>query len=221
MAVQLLNPENSPLFKIPKSIQSHKQQRRRRNSSINSNKRLRTTRRVCFSESDSISYSTEKPITVEEKESLWYTINEEIQMKTEAKLLAGKCRLMLETQNAVPSSSSSSNKKRKLSHDVHQNSSSTSLSPITIQECIDESRGLERLIFRQRQYHKELNEKTIIKCQESIKRKIDIETKMGDPRLEILKELAPIKLGLISAKYSKWSRDVALATGRFDFEDRL
>ena len=44
---------------------------------------------------------------------------------------------------------------------------------------------------------------------------------MGDPRLEILKELAPKQLGLISAKYSKWSRDVALATGQFDFEDRL
>merc|ERR1712003_260204 len=113
------------------------------------------------------------------------------------------------------------NKKRKLSHDVHQNSSSASLSPIIIQECIDESRGLERLIFRQRQYYKELNEKTIIKYQQAIKRKIDIATQMGDPRLQILKELAPIKLALISAKYPKWSRDVALATGQFDFEDRL
>ena len=127
---------------MPKTIQSHG----RRNNIINSKQRRRTTRRVSFStESDSISYSNEiRPLTVEEKNSLWYTTNEEIRMKTEAKLLAGKCRLMLETQSAV--TSSSSNKKRKL---LYQNSSS-SLPPITIQECIDECRGLERLIFRQR-----------------------------------------------------------------------
>merc|ERR1712176_123518 len=79
-------------------------------------------------------------------------------------------------------------------------------------------RGLELRIFIGRQLKKYIADRTIMEYQRRYKLQIALAAKNGDPNLQILTEIASKRLGYVSAKCSRWARDMALATGEMDFK---
>merc|ERR1712157_467528 len=84
---------------------------------------------------------------------------------------------------------------------------------------VDESRGLEYIIFRERQMDKDMVVRIILNSQRKMKSLIAIATQKDDPDLRKMIKLAPLKLALISMKCTRWARNIALATGKLDCAD--
>jgi len=174
---------------------------------------------VCFSKKPDHTCSLKgAPLTKEEMGSIWYTADDIIKMRCEAKVLARKIRKMLTAESTSPPPLTK--------EESGQQSSSPSTSkllnletyPLPMSASIDDFRGLELRVFVKRQLKKEIAKQMIMKCQHKIKEKLSIATKTGNPNLHLLVEAAHKKLRVISAKCSRWSREMALTVGKNDFE---
>jgi len=155
-------------------------------------------RKVCFSsQADNVHYLKDVPpasaLTTKERDSIWYTNNEMIRMKSDAIKLARKIRM---------------GRKKSLMNSQGESN--------TIE---DETRGLEPIIFLKRQVQKKIALQSIMECQRKIKAKILIAAMNGDPNLYLIMEAAPRKLADVSAYCSQWSNLIALAMAQSDFEN--
>jgi len=185
---------------------NHTEQRREKQPSSLKKKR------VCFSEEpDDICYNNDAPLTNEEINTVWYSKYDEIRMKYEVKTLARNLRPML-TRSSLCT--------QLLRHDDMAENGRLPPQSLAIKENAynESSRGLEYRIFLKRQMKKILATRTILECQRKIKASIAIATKNGDPKRQSMVTIGHIKLGIISEKCTRWSRDVASMTGKFDFE---
>lgn len=188
-------------------------------------------RKVCFSaEADNIFYLRDvapaSAMTDEERYSAWYTNEDMIYMKEEANILARRLRIVasgkLSPNPSLVNSDGATTDKSNLKRldEVYPTHFPPHLSAAAaIEDNANQTfRGLELRIFLGRQLKKYLTYRTIMEYQHRNKIKIDTAAKNGDPNLRILIEGASRKLGYVSAKCSRWARDMALATGRSDFE---
>lgn len=187
-------------------------------------------RRVCFStEADDICYLRDvapaSTMTNEEKGSAWYTYEDMIQMKKEAKKVAQRFSLLVSKKaSATPPLSDDdgtqtrkNNLKRRLNEDYPLDFAASSSA--TIEEGINETyRGLELRIFLGRQVKKYFAARKILEYQRKYKIMIAKSVKNGKPNIKLLTEILSKKLGYVSAKCSRWARDKALVTGQSDFK---
>jgi len=186
----------------------------------------RSKRRVCFSTEAEICYLRDVPpastMTNDEKDSAWYTYGDIIHMKEEARISARRLRIMVDeiTTSTPPLSDDNgltcgSDFNRRLDQQYPFN-----FPPLTvIDDDTDETcRGLEFRISLGRQLNKYIVNSSIMIYQRRNKQKIAIAAKNGYLDIQFLTEVASIKLGSVSAKYSRWARDVAIVKGKSDFE---
>jgi len=185
-------------------------------------------RRVSFSiEADDICYlrdvAPSSIMTNEEKESAWYTYDDMIRMKEEAKTLARRLRINAgrRTLSTPPRSDNEgvwsciNNPKQRL---VERYPSDSPPSATTKEKISEDYRGLELLISQGRQLKKYIAALTIMEYHRMYKLKIAIAIEHGKPNVWLLTEAASIELGYVSAKCSQWARDLALVTGHSDFK---
>jgi len=190
----------------------------------------RRGRRVCFSaEADDICYLSDvapaSAMTSEERDSAWYTYDNMIHMKEEAKILARRIRDMAgRERSATPPLFADdgeqvyqNNLKRRLDEEYPLDFT-TSLSAAIEENSNETYRGLELRIFLGRQLKKYFAARKIMEYQRRNKLLIAIAAKNGDPNIRYLTEIASKKLGCVSAQCSRWARDIALETAQSDFK---
>jgi len=187
-------------------------------------------RRVCFStETDDICYLRDVPpssaMTDKERDSAWYTYEDMIQMKEEAKIVARRLRVVVSSKTSSNPPHSINDVKQARQDDLRRRLDEeypldfTSSSPAAIGENSSETfRGLELRIFIGRQVKKSFVARKIMKYQRKYKLVIAIATRNGHPNIRLLTEVLSNKLGYVSAKCSRWARARALVTGQSDFK---
>lgn len=187
-------------------------------------------RRVYFStEADDICYLRDvapaSMMTDEERDSAWYTFEDMTQMKEKSRILAQRLRVVInnKTSSTPPLSdddvtqSREKKLKRRLSEKYPLDF--TSSSSAAIEENTNETpRGLELRIFVGRQIKRYDAAHKILEYQRKYKLMIAIAAKNRQPNIRLLTEDFPKKLGYISARYSRWARDMALVIGHSDFK---
>lgn len=189
-------------------------------------------RQVCFStEADDVFYLKDvapaSTMTNAERDSAWYTTEDMIHMKQEANMLARRMRtvagMTFSSKRSLSGHSDCDGTKgdkhnlRRLDEEYPTNFPPQSSAAAAIEENSNETfRGLELRIFIGRQLKKYIAARTIMEYQRRNKLKIAMAAKNGDPNLQLLIEVASKKLGYVSAKCSRWARDMALATGESD-----
>eukprot|EP00555_Chaetoceros_dichaeta_P005338 CAMPEP_0198269906 /NCGR_PEP_ID=MMETSP1447-20131203/43092_1 /TAXON_ID=420782 /ORGANISM="Chaetoceros dichaeta, Strain CCMP1751" /LENGTH=280 /DNA_ID=CAMNT_0043961691 /DNA_START=236 /DNA_END=1078 /DNA_ORIENTATION=+ len=195
------------------------------------NKRCHRIRRVCFStEADDICYLPNVPpassMTNKERDSAWYTYEDMIHMKEEAKIIARRLREVanITTSRTPPLSNDDgttptrqNDLKRRLDEEFPLDFTTSSSAAID-EDSNETYRGLELRIFLGRQLKKYFAARKIIEYQRKYKLIIAVAMKNGDPNIGLLTEDLSKKLGYVSAKCSRWARDRALVTGHSDFE---
>jgi len=194
------------------------------------NKLCHRRRRVCFStEADDICYLRDvapaSTMTNEEKDSTWYTYEDMVQMKEDAKALAHRLRLEVSRNNSStpPLSDDDGTQTRQTSLkrrlDEEYSLGFTTSSSAAIEDNINETyRGLEFRIFLDRQVRKYFASRKVLEYQHKCKLIIAVAAKNGDPDMRLITEILSKRLGCISAKYSRWARGMALLTGQQDFK---
>lgn len=191
-------------------------------------------RRVCFStEADDIFYLQDvapaSVMTDEERDSAWYTNEDMMHMKEEAKALARRLRSVAVGKTSPTPSISGGDGiatheetlKRRLDEEYPTNfppQSQYSVAAAMEENMNETCRGLELRIFLGRQLKKYIAARTIMEYQRRNNIKIAIAAKNGNPNIRSLMEVASKKLGYVSAKCSRWARDMALVTGQSDFQ---
>lgn len=199
---------------------------RRQSRMSDTNKLCQRKRRVCFStEADDICFLKNVPpastMTTEEKDSAWYTYEDMVQMKEKAKILAHRLRLEVcrKTSSTPPLSDDDDTQTRKRRLDEEYPLDFTTSSSATIGDNINETyRGLELRIFLGRQIKKYFASRKVLEYQRKYKDMIAITVKNGDPSMRLETDFISNRLACVSAKYSRWARDMALLTGRQDFK---
>jgi len=188
-------------------------------------------RRVCFStEVDDIFYLRDvapaSTMTDEERDSAWYTNEDMIHMKEQAKTLARRLRSVAVTKTSLSkivsdddgTTTREETLKRRLDEEYPTNFPPQYSHAAAMEDNIDETyRGLELRIFLGRQLKKYIAARTVMEYQRRNKLKIAIAAKNGNPNITHLMEVASTNLGYVSAKCSRWARDIALVTGQSDF----
>jgi len=188
-----------------------------------------TRRRVCFStEADDVCYLRDvapaSTMTNEERDSAWYTYENMIDMKEEAKILARRLRDVAgRKRSSTPplltddgAQFCENDLKRRLDEE-YPVEFTTSLSAAIEEDSNETYRGLELRIFLGRQLKKYCAAREIMEYQRRNKLLIAIAAKNGDPNIRFLIEIASKKLGYVSAQCSRWARNVALETAQSDF----
>jgi len=186
---------------------------------MNSNNKPRKV--VCFSTQDDIFHYSSP--TNEEINSTWYSSNDMLRMKKEAKNLAHRLHAILASSDKICETAETKIMKLKQRQPLLRikpnrivNDKSTSL----IKGSVDECRGLEFHIFTERQMKNQIAIRTIMRYQRMFKARIAIAKKTGDPNLKkLVEEVAPEALRIISSKCTRWARNVAFETGKVDFEE--
>lgn len=169
-------------------------------------------RKVHFStKPDDINHDHSSPLTMEEKKSIWYSVDDTNQMKRQAKLMSKNIRLMLE-RKATQSMPQHNLEKAKKKNNEEK-------CPSIIEGSVDETRGLEYFIFARRRFEKEKATRMILEEQRKLKIRKIIAAKNYDANLYELIKNSHERLALVSADCSQWAKDLALATGKLDFED--
>jgi len=195
----------SSILKVNQSTQDQKNKKQ-----FSSNKK-----HVSFSaHPDDICLNNDEPLTNEEIKSTWYSNDDTIRMKYNAKILAQKFRrstVVTEISDNSQSSEQPLMLPRRFNND---NNESLSEEGSVDNEC----RGLENIIFLKRQVKQVIATHAILKCQRKIKSRIAIAKKHADPKLKVMVATADRTLGIISAKYTRWSKILAFVTGKFDYE---
>jgi len=185
---------------------------------------------VCFSpEADDIVYlpnvAPASTMTNEERASAWYTYEDMLHMKEQAKTLARRIRSTTTARTATSSPTTvttpdettigterQADSKRRLDEEYPTNFPPQSAA---IEEI---SRGLELRIFLGRQLKKYIAARAFMEHQQKHKRMIDDAEKSGDKDMRSLRERASDRLRDVSRKYSLWARNAALEAGLADFK---
>mmetsp|Transcript_10286 Transcript_10286/g.12064 ORF Transcript_10286/g.12064 Transcript_10286/m.12064 type:complete len:283 (-) Transcript_10286:30-878(-) len=199
---------------------------RRQSLMSDTNEICQRRRRVCFStEANDICLLKNVPpastMTTEEKDSAWYTYEDMVQMKENAKALAHRLRLEVcrKTSSTPPLSDDDDTQTRKRRLDEKYPLDFTTSSSAAIEDNINETyRGLELRIFLGRQVKKYFASRKVLEYQRKYKHMIAIAVKNGNPNMWLIREIISNKLACVSAKYSRWARDMALLTGQQDFK---
>jgi len=165
-------------------------------------------------------------MTDEERDSAWYTNEDMILMKNDANVLARQLRSVsgrrISPDRSLSEGNSTASEKcslKRLDEEYPTNFPPQSSAAAIFEERANEAvRGLELRIFLGRQLKKYIAGRTIMEYQRRNNLKIALAAKNGDPNLRLLMEIASKKLGYVSAKCSRWARDMALATGQSDFQ---
>jgi len=169
-------------------------------------------RKVHFStKPDKINRDKSSPLTMEEKQSTWYSVEETAQMKNQAKSMTQKIRLMLARKAMHTSPQYDLEMDQKVNNEVE--------CPSIMEGSIDETRGLESYIFVRRRLEKEKAIRTILEEQKKMKISIAIAAKSYDTNLNELIKYSHERMATVSTGCSQWAKDVALATAKLDLED--
>jgi len=179
-------------------------------------------RRLRFSaETDKIHYCKDRiPLTKEEIGSIWYNKSDERQMRNEAKILALKHRFISERSFIGNSFQCNKSKntdcqllpQQQLSEEILQKNYFSFIN----EESVDEFRGLEYIIHRERQMDKNMVVRIILSSQHKLNSLIAIAAQKNDPNLNSMIKMAPRKLAMISFECTRWARNIALARGKLD-----
>jgi len=192
-----------------------------------SDKYCRSKRRVCFSTEADIFFlwdvAPASTMTNEEKDSAWYTNGDMIHMREEARISARRLRIIVDRMTSSPPPFSGEDESQTCGSDLNRRLDEQyppNFPPSTvINDDTDETcRGLEFRISPGRQLNRYIVASSIMTYQRRNKQKLAIAVKNGKPDIQFLTEIASINLGSVSAKYSRWARDVAIVRGKSDFE---
>jgi len=174
---------------------------------------------VRFSTHDDIFHCKDLHLTNEEMKSIWYSNNDMIRIKKEAKNSARRLRAIFKSSDSIFENEEIEviNQRKKLSHTkLNRIVKRTSL----MTGSVDESRGLEFHIFTERRMKNQIAMRTIMKYQRIFKSKIAIAKKTGNPNLrKLVEEVVPEALRIISSRCTRWARNIALEDGKLDFKE--
>lgn len=191
-------------------------------------------KRVHFSTTpDKINREKSSPLTMEEKQCIWYSRDENVQLKKEATEMTQMLRLVLankaihspQQQHDLETRSTTTTRFQSLTNNSNRvntiNNDNVNSIPSSIEGTIDETRGLESRIFLRRQMEKDKARRRILDGQRKMKIKIAVAARdYNHPNLYYdLVRSAPELLARISLDCTQWAKDIARATGTLDRED--
>jgi hypothetical protein len=165
----------------------------------------------------------------EEKHQSWYSNEELIRMKEESRCNARLLRVTVEKNRAVMDDMNNSQSTMfPLFNEKAQAKMIATYRKLDDMKCAEaglelishdlEPRGLEHRIFLERQINKYFTDKAILECQRRTKESVARAASKGGHNLKLLIEAAEIRLSTVSEKLTAWSRNLAVATGKSDFE---
>jgi len=189
-------------------------------------------RRVAFSTVHEPKCNDAAPIsrrsTDDEVYLSWYTNEELIRMKEESRCNAHFLRIAAEKDGTVKNAKKSQSTAFPLLNEQAKEKMIATYRKLDDMKCAEasygpisydlEPRGLEHRIFLERQIYKYFTDKAVLECQRRNKEVIADAASKGYPKIHLLVEAAERRLSNLSQKCTEWSRNLAAATGKSDFE---